>query len=166
MSLSVEFETAHANPLDRVEHIAQQREWPLERIGREEVVMAVAGNWFDLSLSLNWRDDLESILVASAYELKVPARRRPEVAGLVALINVQLVHGHFEIWEHEGIVVFRNALLLTGAAEANDSQCESLISLAVDTCQRYYPAFQFAIWAGHSARQALDSALLETRGEA
>jgi hypothetical protein len=100
------------------------------------------------------------------FELKVPEKRREEMVRLVVLINAQLVHGHFDFWEKQGTLIFRHTLLLAGAAEANDAQCEGLIRLAVDTCQRYYPAVQFVIWAGHGAEQALDSALLETQGEA
>jgi hypothetical protein len=166
MSLSAAYEPILSNPLDRVERLAERRAWTLDRPNTDEVVMAVGGGWCDLSLSMNWRDDLESLLVASSYELKVPEKRREEIARLVALINGQLVHGHFDFWEKDGTVVFRNSLLLSGGAEANDAQCEGLIALAVDTCQRYYPAVQFVIWAGHSASQALDSALLETHGEA
>jgi hypothetical protein len=166
MGLSAVLDPIHTNPLDRVERLAERRDWTLDRPSSDEVLMAVEGGWCALSLSLTWRDDLESLLVASIYELKVPEKRREEVARLVSAINIQLVHGHFEFWEGDGSIVFRNSLLLAGGAEANDSQCEELIRHAVDSCQRYYPAIQFVIWAGHTAAQALDSALLETHGEA
>ncbi len=166
MGLSAALDPIHSNPLDRVERLAERREWTLDRPSNDELLMSVEGGWCALSLSLTWRDDLESLMAASAFELKVPEKRREEMTRLVASINTQLVHGHFEFWEKDGTIVFRNSLLLAGGAEANDAQCEGLIRLAVDSCQRYYPAIQFVIWAGHSAEQALDSALLETHGEA
>lgn len=166
MSLSANFEPILSNPLDRVEQIAERRSWTLDRPSNDEVVMVVDGGWCALSLSMNWRDDLESLFVASAYDLKVPDKRREEVARLMALVNGQLVHGHFDFWDKDGTIVYRNGLLLAGGAEANDAQCEGLIRISVDICQRYYPAIQFVIWAGHTAAQALDSALLETHGEA
>ena len=98
-------------------------------------------------------------------DLKVPEKRREEVVRLLSLVNAQLLLGHFDLWA-DGSVLYRNALLLTGKAEANDAQCESLIHLGLAAVQTYYPAFQFVIWAGHSAEEALDSALLETMGEA
>ncbi len=166
MSLSASYEPILANPLDRVERLAERRSWTLDRPSSDELVMAVDGGWCALSLTMTWQDDVESLFVASAYELKVPEKRREEVARLMALINSQLIHGHFDFWDKDGTILFRNGLLLAGGAEANDAQCEGMIGLAVDTCQRYYPAIQFVIWAGHSAAQALDSALLETHGEA
>lgn len=166
MSLTPAFEPILSNPLDRVERLAERRDWTLDRPSNDEVVMAVGGGWCGLTLSLNWRDDLESLLVASTYELKVPEARRDEIRRLLALINSQLLHGHLDFWEQEGTIVFRDSLLLSGGAEANDAQCEGLIALAVDTCQRFYPAMQFVIWAGHSAAEAIDLSLLETHGEA
>ncbi|MCA0432724.1 MAG: YbjN domain-containing protein [Proteobacteria bacterium] len=166
MSLSIEMDDVSFNPLDRVERLAERMAWTLDRTSSDEVVMGVTGGWSDLTLSLNWRDDLESLLCMSAYELKVPQKRQDEIARLLNLINAQLIHGHFDFWLSEGSIVFRSSLLLAGAAEANDSQCEGMIRIAVESCQRYYPAIQFVIWAGHTAEQALDSALLDTRGEA
>ena len=53
-----------------------------------------------------------------------------------------------------------------GGAEPNDSQCEAALAAAVDACERYYQAFQFVVWAGKNAGEAMEGALLETRGEA
>jgi len=41
-----------------------------------------------------------------------------------------------------------------------------LLKVAVDACGRYFQAFQFVIWAGRTAREALASVLFETEGEA
>ena len=47
-----------------------------------------------------------------------------------------------------------------------DRQCEAVLGSALDACERYFPAFQFVVWAGKSAREAMDSAMFETSGEA
>jgi len=36
----------------------------------------------------------------------------------------------------------------------------------VEACERYFPAFQFVIWAGKSAESAIESSLFETMGHA
>ena len=41
-----------------------------------------------------------------------------------------------------------------------------LLKTAVDACERYFQAFQFVLWAGKTAREALDAVLFETEGEA
>ena len=85
---------------------------------------------------------------------------------LIALVNEQLWVGHFDLWSAENVVMFRHALLLAGGAEPTHGQCEMLLKVAVDACERYFQAFQFVLWAGKSAREALDSVLFETEGEA
>jgi hypothetical protein len=155
-----------SNPLDRVERLAETHEWSVDRPNDHEVLMLVGGGWADMSLSFTWRDDLESLLLACLLDLKVPEKRREEVQKLLGLINTQLIHGHFDLWAKDGTIVFRNSLLLTGSAEITDEQCEAMLGIGIETCQRYYPAIQFVIWAGHTAVEALESALLETMGEA
>jgi hypothetical protein len=161
-----ETDTGIANPLDRVERLAEIHHWSFDRTNASEVTMLVEGSWSDLHVAMNWRDDVETLHVACTFDAKVSPPRRDETARLVALINGQLLHGHFDLWAADGSIVFRNNLLLTGGAEANDAQCEALIRLAVENCQRYFPAVQFVVWAGRSAADALASSLFETMGEA
>jgi len=40
------------------------------------------------------------------------------------------------------------------------------MSNALIACERYYQAFQFVVWAGKNAREAINALMLETRGEA
>jgi hypothetical protein len=41
-----------------------------------------------------------------------------------------------------------------------------MLSSALEACEGYFPAYQFVVWAGKPARQALDAAMFETSGEA
>lgn len=166
MAVTQALEPGTPNPLDRVERLAEQRHWSFDRTDASEVTMLVEGSWGDLHVSMNWRDDVETLHVACTFDAKVPQARQEETARLVAMINAQMLHGHFDLWQLDGSLVFRNNLLLAGGAEANDAQCESLIRLAVESCQRYFPAVQFVVWAGRSAAEAIESSLFETMGEA
>ena len=155
-----------SNPLDRVERIAETYDWAFSRTDAREVTMEISGGWSDMSISFNWRDEFEILHVAVSLEMKVPPARRDEVAKLLARINEQLLVGHFDLWHSDGSLLFRNSLLLAGNAEANDAQCEALIRFAVDTCERYFPAVQFVVWAGQPADEALEAAMIDTWGEA
>ena len=155
-----------ANPLDRVERIAETYQWAFDRTNHAEVTMRVAGGWSDMSVSLNWRDEYEILHVAVSLEMKVPPARRDETAKLLARINEHLLSGHFDLWHSDGSLVFRNSLLLSGGAKANDAQCEALIRFGVETCDRYFPAVQFVVWAGQNAQDALEASMIQTMGEA
>lgn len=154
------------NPLDVVERIAAGNDWSFERAGDDEITILVTGRWTDYQLSYTWMHDIEALHLACAFDLKVPERRRAEVQTLISLINEQLWIGHFDLWSKEGMVMYRHALVLAGGVEASGKQCEALLSTALDCCERYFTAFQFVVWAGKDAREALAAAMFETSGEA
>jgi hypothetical protein len=110
--------------------------------------------------------DIEALHLACAFELKVPERCRGEVQQLISLINEQMWVGHFDLWSQDGLIMYRHALVLAGGVEATGRQCETLLATALDACERYFPAFQFVVWAGKPARAALDAAMFETQGQA
>ncbi len=154
------------NPLDAVEALAADRGWPFERKVEDEITIVVAGRWASYHVSLNWDDELEALHVVCAFDFKVPPMRRDEVHRLMAMINEQMWAGHFDLWTGEGLLMCRACLLLSGGAEANDAQCDALLKVTLEACERYFPAFQFTIWAAKTAEQAMEAALLETAGEA
>jgi hypothetical protein len=153
------------NPVDLVEDIAGRNDWACERNGVDELTLTVGGQWCDYHISLNWREDLETLHIACAFDAKVPDNRLPEVYRLVAQINEQLWLGHFDVWVHEGLIMFRQGLMLNGAL-ATTHQCDALLKAALEACERYYQAFQFVVWAGKASREALASTMFETEGRA
>src|SRR5436190_23018223 len=166
MSLIDFTEQPRVNPLDVVERVAATHGWSFERAGDDEITMLVTGKWADYQLSYTWMFDIEAMHLACAFELKVPDHCRGEVATLISMINEQMWIGHFDLWTKDGIVMYRNALVLPGGLTASPPQCEAMLSAALDACERYYPAYQFVVWAGKTAREALDAAVFETAGEA
>jgi hypothetical protein len=166
MSLIETSDHLRANPLDEVERVAATHDWSFERAGDDEITMLVRGKWADYQLSFTWMGELEAMHLACAFELKVPDHCRGEVGTLISIINEQMWIGHFDLWTNDGIVMYRHALVLAGGLSASPAQCEALLSAALDACERYYPAYQFVVWAGRGAREALDAAMFETAGKA
>ncbi|MBM6592760.1 type III secretion system chaperone family protein [Microvirga pudoricolor] len=165
MSHILDFERSE-HPLDIVERFASLRHWMFDRAETDEMSIAVEGRWANYNIAFTWIEDVEAIHVACAFDLKVPERRRQEVLALIARINEQLWVGHFDLWNSENVVMFRQALLLAGGAEPTDGQCETMLRVSVEACERYFQAFQFVLWAGKTAAEALDCVLFETEGEA
>jgi hypothetical protein len=166
MSLSTYADDVRQNPLDVVERLASGNDWSFERASEDEITILVSGRWAEYQLSYTWMIDIEALHLACAFDLKVPERRRGEVQALIALINERLWVGHFDNWVEEGLVMFRHALQLPAGIEPSGSQCEKLLGTALDTCERYFTAFQFVVWAGKSAKESLEAAMFETSGEA
>lgn len=155
-----------ANPVDVIEHIAALNDWAFERAGDDEITISVGGGWCDYHVSFSWMEEKEAIHLACAFDLKVPEPRKIEVLRLLSSINEQLWMGHFDLWTKEGVIMFRQALLLSGGAEPSSAQVQGLLLTAIEACERYFQAFQFVVWAGKSAPDALATVLFETHGEA
>jgi hypothetical protein len=155
-----------SHPVDVIEQIAALNDWTFERAGDDEITISVSGGWADYHVSFSWMEDREAIHLACAFDLKVPDTRKFEVMRLITSVNEQLWIGHFDLWSAEGVVMFRQALLLSGGAEPNTHQVERLLVTAIEACERYFQAFQFVVWAGKDAAEALEGVLFETVGEA
>jgi hypothetical protein len=154
------------NPLAVVEDIATDNNWAYERSGEDEVTIVSKGDWTDYQLSFTWMAEIEALHLACAFDMKIPPARRGEVQRLIAGINEQLWVGHFDIWTHTGMIMYRQALVLPGGLTASTAQCEAMLVGAIHACERYYPAFQFVVWAGKSATEAMSAAMFDTEGEA
>jgi len=166
MSLIRKIDEPRENPLAVVEHMAIRNDWPFERMVDDEIALVVAGAWTNYQISFTWMSEIRVLHFACAFDMKMPDGRRSEVQQLIAGINEQLWIGHFDVWSSTGTVMFRHAALLVGGVSTSGQQCEAVIGSALDTCERYYPAFQFVVWAGKSAREAMDAVMFETSGQA
>jgi len=166
MKLAETTETNKSHPLDKIEQLATSQDWPFDRSSVDEISLNVSGKWADYHVSFTWRDDLEGLHLACTFDMKVPDQRRDEVARLVARVNEHLWLGHFDLWTDEGVLLFRYGLLLAGGARLTDGQCDAMLKLSLETSERYFPSFQYVVWAGKTAEAAMEAALFETVGEA
>src|SRR6187399_702956 len=88
-----------SHPVDVIEQVAHANDWSFERNGDDEI-------------SFSWMEDFEALHLACAFDIKVPESRTLEVMRLLSLINEQMLFGHFDLWEQEGAIMFRQSLLL------------------------------------------------------
>ena len=154
------------NPLDVVEEIVATNEWPFDRTSDDELVAEITGRWCDYRLFFLWRDDVSALHFTCAFDARVPPARRREVHELLALVNEKLWIGHFDVSSDEGMPMFRHTIPLRGLTGASSELLEDVVDAAVTECERFFPAFQFVIWGGKPAGEALAAALFETVGEA
>ena len=155
-----------AHPIDVIEEVAHANDWVFERAGDDEVAIGVTGKWTVYNIAFSWLAEHEALHLSCAWEVKVGESRYNEMARLLAAINERMLLGHFDFWQTEGIVMFRQSLILTGGIEPTDRQIEALLKSATDSCETYFQAFQYVIWSGLPAREALDNVLFETVGSA
>jgi hypothetical protein len=165
---AIETETPESreHPVDVMERIAALHEWAFDRQDDDEIAILVNGAWTHYEVAITWLGDIEALHFSCAFDLKVPERKKGEIGELIRLINAQLWLGHFDLWSHEYIVMFRHAHSLAGGARASEAQARAIVEAAVKTCETYFQSFQFVLWASRSPREAIDFAMFETAGAA
>jgi hypothetical protein len=101
-------------------------------------------------------------------DIRVSSDKRVATYETIGLINEQLWLGHFELWASSGLVLFRHAALLDGdeGGSLTLHQAETLVEASIEECERFYPVFQFVLWADKTPAEAIAAALIETQGEA
>ncbi len=159
-------ESQASNPLDVIELIASNYDWVFDRRNELEMAVQAPGRWCDYSLYFAWNTSLGTMHFTCAFDMRVPADKRPPVHELLALINEKMWLGYFGLWSDEGLPMYRHALPLRGAKGPSQEQMEDLMDTAIMECERFYPAFQYVIWGGKSPSDAIAAAMIETVGEA
>lgn len=155
------------HPLDLVEEIASANEWAFDRTNDDELVAQLSGKWGDYRLYFGWSSDMSALQFSCGLDLRVPKYRRAAVNELLALANERLWLGHFDLCSDEDTPMFRHAVPLRGArGGASVEQLEDLVDIAINECDRYYPAFQYVIWGGKDPADAVAAACLDPQGEA
>jgi hypothetical protein len=155
-------------PIDTLEQYFAAHGWSFERSADEEIVATFQGSWTQYELRAVWRDEDRVLQFLALPDIRVPADKRAPVYETLGLINEQLWIGHFEMWASSGMLLFRHAALLDAGGEPVLSldQAETLVEAAIDECERFYPVFQFVLWADKTPQEAIAAALIETQGEA
>jgi len=154
------------NPLDIVERIVEYNEWLFDRRSDQEMAVQVPGSWCDYSLYFAWNDEMEAMHFTCAFDMRVSDDQRQNVYEFLTLVNERLWLGHFGVWADEGLPMYRHTLPMRGLRGPTMEQMEDLVETAIVECERFYPAFQYVIWGGKTADDAISAAMIDTVGEA
>ena len=167
MSLITEDQTADfTNPLDLVEELIGTHRWSFERPSADDLYAEFDGHWGDYQLYFGWVGDVGSMQFACHFDIKVPKDKITAIATLLSVANERLWLGHFGYNRDNAVLYFRHTVLLRGSKGTSVEQLEDLVDIAIEVCERFYPAFQHVIWGGKAPEEALALAMLETAGQA
>ena len=144
----------------------EARGWSCRFTSGEEVSAKVGANWGSYQLRFIRRRSDPVMQAMCLPDIRVPDAKLDLLARLLALVNEQVWLGHFEIWSHGNLLVYRHALMLGDEGEVTLAQAQLLAETAIEECDRFYPAFQFALWSDKSPEEALAAALIDAAGEA
>lgn len=165
MSLSEHFD-AEIHPIDIVEDLAEHRAWDFDRLGEDQIAMAVEGSWRTYALTLAWTSRDETLRLIATFDMDPPSDRLAALHGTLNLANDMIWTGAFSHWAEQKLMVFRYGLLLSGGQVASPEQIDGMIGAAVAAAERFYPAFQLAVWGEAEPRDAVAVAINEAYGRA
>ena len=154
------------HPIDIVEHIAEHQDWEFDRIADDQIAMAVEGQWRTYSITLAWSPFDETLRLIMTFEMEPPRDREPALYEMLNHINDLCWAGAFTWWGDQSLMVYRYGLVLTGEQIATPEQIDTMISAAVMSAERFYPAIQLVTWAERAPKEALQIAISEAYGTA
>ena len=166
MALSEQYLEDEIHPIDIVEHLAEHRDWDFDRIGEDQIAMAVEGQWRTYSITTAWSGFDETLRMVCTFEMDPPEDQVEGLYELLNLINDQCWAGAFTYWPEQKLMVYRYGLVLSGGQVACADQIDTIIGAAVMSAERYYPALQLLVWGGRSPRDAMQVAIAEAYGRA
>ncbi len=166
MALSEQYLEEDLHPIDIVEHLAEHHDWDFDRIGDDQIAMAVEGQWRTYSITLAWSNYDETLRMVCSFEMEPPAERETELYELLNKMNDQCWAGAFTYWANQKLMVYRYGLVLAGGQTASPEQIDTMITAAVLSAERYYPAIQLVTWGNRDSEEAMQVAIAEAYGRA
>lgn len=154
------------HPIDIVENLAEFRDWDFDRVAEDQIAMAVEGQWRTYSITLAWSASDETLRMICTFEMEPPEEKLPQLYEVLNRTNDQCWAGAFTYWHEQRLMVYRYGLVLTGGQYAGSEQIDRLISTAVASSERFYPAFQMVCWGDSSVDEAMQVAIAEAYGRA
>ncbi|APG63553.1 hypothetical protein LPB140_03890 [Sphingorhabdus lutea] len=153
-------------PVEMLNALFDARGWAHEQINDDEITAEIKGSWSVYQMRIVWREEDNALQIIIFPELKAPADKLQNIYTALGLINEQLWIGHFDLWSSNHTILFRNGSLLPPNGMLSIEQAQTMIDVAIDEVERFYPVFQFIIWGGKSPEDALAAAMVDTQGEA
>ena len=153
-------------PIDMLAALFEARGWSCEVTGEDEISTEYKGSWTSYQIKAISREEDGAVQIIALPDITVPSDKRDAVYTALGLINEQLWIGHFDMWSSNGMLLFRHGALLPSNGLLGIDQAQTLVDVAIDECERFYPVFQFIIWGDKTPEDAIASALVETHGEA
>ncbi|KIC46871.1 diacylglyceryl transferase [Ruegeria sp. ANG-S4] len=166
MALSEQYLEEDLHPIDIVEHLAEHHDWDFDRIGDDQIAMAVEGQWRTYSITLAWSNYDETLRMVCSFEMEPPSERESDLYELLNRMNDQCWAGAFTYWANQKLMVYRYGLVLAGGQMASPEQIDTMINAAVLSAERYYPAIQLVTWGNRTPEDAMQVAIAEAYGRA
>ncbi len=157
---------AHDRSMDVVEQTLLAADWACERSEEGLIHCASLTRWGEFGGMFAWRDEPASLNFSLTMDLRAPNAKHAAISELLRRMNERLWLGHFDYWTDEGVAVFRHTIPMLDRVSPDPGEIAAILAAALDAADQFLPAFNFVVWAGKSAEEAVTAVAFETHGEA
>ncbi len=157
---------AHDCSMDVVEQTLLAADWACERSEEGLIHCASLTRWGEFGGMFAWRDEPASLNFSLTLDLRAPTAKHAAISELLRRMNERLWLGHFDYWTDEGVAVFRHTIPMLDRVSPDPGEIAAILAAALDAADQFLPAFNFVVWAGKSAEEAVKAVAFETHGEA
>lgn len=140
--------------------------WACERTEEGVVHCANMTKWGEFGGMFAWRDEPASLGFSLTLDLRAPHAKQSVISDLLRRINERLWLGHFDYWNEDGVAVFRHTIPMLDRIAPDPGEIVAVLTAALEAADQFLPAFNFVVWAGKSAEEAVNAVVFETHGEA
>ncbi len=156
----------HDRAMDVVEQTLLAADWACERSEDGMIHCAATTKWGEFGGMFVWRAEPASLSFSLTLDLRAPNAKQAQISDLLRRINERLWLGHFDYWNDEGVAVFRHTIPMLDRIAPEQGEIAAILAAALDAADQFLPAFNFVVWAGKSAAEAVAAVIFETHGEA
>jgi hypothetical protein len=152
--------------LDVVEQVLLGCDWACERSEEGVIHCASMTKWGEFGGMFVWRQQPASLNFSLTLDLRAPNAKHSAISELLRKINERMWLGHFDYWNDDGVAVFRHTIPMLDRIQPEPGEIAAILTAALDAADQFLPAFNFVVWAGKSAEEAVAAVVFETAGEA
>ncbi len=152
--------------MDVIEQTLLAADWACERSEEGVIHCAAMTKWGEFGGMFVWRAEPASLNFSLTLDLRAPSAKQHAISELLRKINERLWLGHFDYWSDEGVAVFRHTIPMLDRIAPDPGEIAAVLAAALDAADQFLPAFNFVVWAGKSAEEAVAAVVFETSGEA
>lgn len=155
-----------SNPLDGVEEVLTSQNWTFDRANRDELFVNVKGRHCQYRMMFAWDEEYGAMQFCCEYDLHLHDSKEMLAYKTLAGINRSLWLGHFDVAEGTLVPSFRHTQLFRGMTQTSGADhLHDLMQIAIDECDRNYPALLMLSEAKANDNSDFNLALMAVAGQ-
>ena len=155
-----------SNPLDGVEEVLTSQNWSFNRANRDELFVEVKGRHAMYRMMFAWDEEFGAMQFCCEFDMQLLDSNLDLAFRTLGKINRSLWLGHFDLSEETLVPSFRHTQLFRGLTQTSGAdQLHDLIQIAIDECDRNYPALLILANENANDNDTFSLALMTVAGQ-